>query len=399
MKIQRNNIGTYAAGFALLAALAIVVPQVLRAQQGPGGGGGQQAPAAPTGPMAPERYKNIQVLTNVPADQLDTTMRYVSASVGMRCNECHVAGANEKDDMRAKQTARQMMKMVYAINAGGFGVQAECATCHSGNNRPVGLPMAGMLTPEQVAQMTPPPMPGPGGPQGGGQQGAAGGSGGGRGPGRGAPGPPVADVVDKYFAAIGGRAAAEKLQSLTMTGTLTTRTGQSSPFTIEQKANKFRETRQTSANGDIRGFDGAAGWQKTGANAAELTGFRLDQALRLNDLGLVLHINDKYTNVATSGRPMQVNGKDTTVVSGRVGPATEQFLFDTASGLLVRRVIATRTTLGTMREQIDYLDYRSVGDVNVPFQITLTTWNTLDTYKVADAKLNVALDEARFTKP
>jgi hypothetical protein len=184
-----------------------------------------------------------------------------------------------------------------------------------------------------------------------------------------------------------------------MTGTLTSRTGQSAAFTIEQKANKYRETRQTSPNGDVRGFDGAAGWQRTGANATDLTGFRLDQALRLNDLGVVVHLNDKYTNLQTSGRPMQVNGKDTTVVSGRVGPVTEQFFFDSASGLLLRRVVATRTTLGTMREQIDYADYRSVGDVKLPFQITLTTWNALDTYKVADAKVNVALDDARFSKP
>jgi len=329
---------------------------------------------------------------------MDTTMRYVSASVGMRCTECHVQEASgqfsfEKDDKRAKQTARQMMKMVYAINAGGFGVQAECATCHSGNNRPAGLPMATMLTPEQVAQMTPPaPAPGAGG--GGFPQGAPGASGGGRGRGP-AAGPPVADVTDKYFAAIGGRPAAEKLQSLSLTGTVTSRTGQSAPFSIEEKSAKYLETRQATT----RGFDGSAGWQRNGANTGDLTGYQLDQALRLDDLGLVLHLGDKYTNVATSGRPMQIDGKGTTVVSGRVGPATEQFFFDSASGLLLRRVVATRTVLGTLREQIDYADYRSVGDLKLPFEIKVTNYNTLDTFKVADAKVNVALDDARFSKP
>src|SRR5580658_3914519 len=113
MNIQRNTAGAYAAGFALLAVFTVAAPQGMRAQQG----GGQQAPATPTGPMAPEKYKNIQVLTNVPADQMELTMRYVSASVGMRCSECHVQETSgqmsfEKDDKRAKQTARQMMKMV-----------------------------------------------------------------------------------------------------------------------------------------------------------------------------------------------------------------------------------------------------------------------------------------------
>jgi hypothetical protein len=78
---------------------------------------------------------------------------------------------------------------------------------------------------------------------------------------------------------------------------------------------------------------------------------------------------------------------------------TEQFYFDSASGLLLRRVVSTRTPLGQLREQIDYADYRPAGDMKIPFQITSTTWNALDTYKVADAKANVTLNDARFAKP
>jgi len=77
MNIQWNKAGKYTICFALLAVLTVAGPQMTRAQQG----GGQQAPAAQTGPMSPEKYKNIQVLTNVPADQMDATMHYVSASV------------------------------------------------------------------------------------------------------------------------------------------------------------------------------------------------------------------------------------------------------------------------------------------------------------------------------
>src|SRR5215831_3597428 len=100
---------------------------------------------APTGPMAPEKYKNIQVLTNVPADQLPLTMTYVSAATGIACVGCHVQDADtgqfayDKDDKRSKQTARQMMKMVNSINAGNFGVTVACATCHGGRNQPAGL--------------------------------------------------------------------------------------------------------------------------------------------------------------------------------------------------------------------------------------------------------------------
>jgi Photosynthetic reaction centre cytochrome C subunit len=134
---------------ALLAASSFATPSTLFAQQ----------PNPPTGPMAPEKYKNIQVLMNVPADQLELTMRYVSAAVDMECVSCHVQDATtgefayEKDEKRNKQTARQMMKMVNAINAGGFGINVACATCHAGHNQPVGLPLAEMMTPDEVAQM------------------------------------------------------------------------------------------------------------------------------------------------------------------------------------------------------------------------------------------------------
>ena len=405
MNSRNNHVGLRAAGFAFLAAFTLIAPVNILAQPPQGGGGrgpgGPQQPAAPTGPMANEKYKNIQALTNVQADQLDVTMRYVSAAINMRCTDCHVQEASgemsyEKDDKRAKQTARSMRKMVNGINAANYGVRVECATCHSGHNQPVGLPLAEMLTPEQVAQMNTPPLPPP---PGGGPQGAFGGSGGGRGFQR-APAPPVGDVVDKYLAAVGGRAAVEKLQSLSLTGTVTNRAGQSSAFTIEEKTNKYREARQTRPDADVRGFDGAAGWQQTGTRTTDLSGFVLDQALLLKDVGSILHLSEKYPALqAGGGRPMQINGKDTTALTGRAGIVTDQFYFDSASGLLLRRVISTRTPLGQLREQIDYADYRTVGDVKVPYEIKLNTWNALDTFKVADAKANIGIDDARFSKP
>lgn len=387
---------TCRAGVTLMTAVLIVMPVGLIAQQPQGGRGGQE-PAAPTGPMANEKYKNIQALTNVPADQLDVTMRYVAAAINLRCTDCHVQEASgemsyEKDDKRTKQTARSMMKMVNGINAANYGIRVECATCHAGHNQPVGLPMAEMLTPEQVAQMAPPP-PRPGG----GPQGAFGGSGGGRG--QRPPAPPVGDVIDKYLAAVGGRAAVEKMQSLSMTGTVTDRAGKSSAFTIEEKPNKYRETRQSTPDADVRGFDGTSGWEQMGAKTIDLSGFPLDQALRLKDIGSVLHLTETYPTLQAGGRPTTIDGKATTAVTGRAGIVTDQFYFDSASGFLLRRVISTRTPLGQLREQVDYADYRAAGDVKVPFEIKLTTWNVLDTFKIADAKVNVAVDDSRFAKP
>ena len=107
--------------------------------------------------MAPEKYKNIQMLNDVPADQLDLTMRYIVAATGIQCAGCHVVDATtgelqpDKDDKAGKKTARQMMNMVKTINAGDFGARVSCGTCHAGRNQPAGLVTATMLTSEQIA--------------------------------------------------------------------------------------------------------------------------------------------------------------------------------------------------------------------------------------------------------
>src|SRR5207248_2753290 len=69
---------------------------------------------------APGRFKNVQILKDVPPDQLIAGMQFVSASLGVECEFCHVRDAFEKDDKRPKQTAREMIKMTLAINTQQF---------------------------------------------------------------------------------------------------------------------------------------------------------------------------------------------------------------------------------------------------------------------------------------
>src|SRR5580693_4573817 len=87
-------------------------------------------------------------------------MHFYQAATGHRCVDCHVHEANgqfafDKDDKRAKATAREMIKIVRTVNDEFFkgAVNVTCATCHKGA-RPQGLPpLAQLLTPEQAAAM------------------------------------------------------------------------------------------------------------------------------------------------------------------------------------------------------------------------------------------------------
>ena len=96
--------------------------------------GGTQAKVQTAG----ERFKNIKVLNDMPADQLGKVMNIFSASLGVECSFCHVPNAFEKDDKPEKLTARKMIKMTFDINKDNFNNRPEvsCNTCHSGHEHP-----------------------------------------------------------------------------------------------------------------------------------------------------------------------------------------------------------------------------------------------------------------------
>jgi photosynthetic reaction center cytochrome c subunit len=113
------------------------------------------APPASAKPQtARQRFKNIKVLKNLPADQLIPYMQAYSASLGVRCGFCHVGRDFEKDDKPEKNVARQMIVMTQRLNAREkiIDKKATCYMCHHGNATP------------QTQAPPPGPPPGAGGP-------------------------------------------------------------------------------------------------------------------------------------------------------------------------------------------------------------------------------------------
>ncbi len=100
-----------------------------------------QAPAAvPARPrLAEEEFKNVQALKGIPAEQVIPSMQFIAASLGVECEYCHVAHANDKDDKKPKVTARKMINMMKAINKDNFEGRHEvtCFSCHRGSAKRV----------------------------------------------------------------------------------------------------------------------------------------------------------------------------------------------------------------------------------------------------------------------
>lgn len=351
-----------------------------------------------------QEYKNIQVLKDVPADQIDLTMQYFMAATGFTCAQCHLrdaaTGAFTFDaDTPMKTTARSMIQLVNTVNAGNFGARINCATCHQGRNRPAGLTPAVVFTPDQLAARA-------GAPGGAGAAGAAGAQGA-RGAGATQPAPPpVDDIINKYVTALGGQAALDKLTSRVMSGAYVNRSGVSVPFTIEEKGAKIRVTDTTAQGTNISVFDGTGAWAQSGTTIADLPGFRMQVASRMNDLRRAAELKTRYTNLTAvrpgrltltpTSTPIDVNILRGTTFAG----VTETLSFDATTGLLIRRQIVTRTPLnGSLTEIIDYSDYKDVAGVKTPFTIKRNNWNTLDILTIVDVKPNASIDDARFVKP
>ncbi len=95
---------------------------------------------------------NLQVLPqDTPRPQLTALMRSFTAALGVQCSHCHVGTPQEraKDDLETKAKARNMLKMVMALNGEYLGVPAgednkvTCYTCHRGELKPLTAPPPG----------------------------------------------------------------------------------------------------------------------------------------------------------------------------------------------------------------------------------------------------------------
>ena len=144
-----------------------------------------------------------------------------------------------------------------------------------------------------------------------------------------------------------------------------------------------------------------AGWSSGGFNnqIRDLDGLQYQQASRLADFGLPVHLTDRYEALSVS-RYGNVDGKATILVTGRPFPGvTEQLQFDRESGLLLRRSISTSTPLGPLPEQIDYSDYREVGGIKVPFTVRYVTWSQVTMEKLTEVTFNTPVGDGEFAKP
>jgi len=331
----------------------------------------------PDSKKAEEQFKNIQVLKGIPAEQVVPTMQFVAASLGVDCEFCHVRNAFEKDDKKAKQTARKMMDMIFAINKDNFaGNRAvTCNSCHRGSPIPQPIP-AVMSEGSTESMLKPKPAEA-----------------------KETSGPAAEPLLDKYVRAAGG-VAIEKITSRVMKGAIDFG-GQSLPIEIYAKEPDKRISFTHMSGGDsITSFDGHDGWLGTpGRPAHAMHGSELDAAAMDADLHQPMHWKPMFSAMRVEGSEKVGDRQAYVVVGERAGKTPVRLYLDQESGLLLRMVRFGDTALGWLPTQIDYADYREIDGVKVPYRWTLSRPGGRFTIQVSEMKQNVPVDDAKFAKP
>jgi hypothetical protein len=334
--------------------------------------------------------KNIQVLKGLPESQLFLLMNFMSASLGRRCDYCHVNEGGDKwvwesDAKPEKVAARRMMQMQIDINRGNrdilgaSGVAVTCFTCHRGQTKPANspaLPISITQADLDAGEKKPAPAETL---------------------------PTVEQILDKYVAAVGGRAAVEKLKTRVSTGKEVIWNGTELPFETYQKApDKSLDVLTRPGNVVVNvGFDGAAGWLQGPRGLRDITGAQLAQMRRDADFYSDLHMRERYREMAVAGRE-KVGERDAYVIVSRVSDKrTERLYFDAQTGLLLRVAATTETPLARLPEETVFEDYREVDGVRLPFTVRVSYVDPFIgwTRKVAEVKHNVPLEDSKFAKP
>jgi photosynthetic reaction center cytochrome c subunit len=342
--------------------------------------GTTQTGAGSSPKKAEDAFKNIQVLKGVPADQLIPAMQFITASLGVECDYCHVQGAFDKDEKKPKEIARKMMQMMFAINKENFEGHREvtCYSCHRGAAKPVGIPV---ISEEEKA----PTMEEPAGAE---KEAAAG-------------EPSPDQILEKYIRALGGAGAIEKISSRVEKGTMTIAGGRQFPIDIDVKAPDKRVSFMHTPNGDsITAFDGKEGWLGApGRPVREMSGSDVEAARQDADLSFALHIKQMFSELH-AGRPAKIGEHQANLVVGsNPGQAPVSLYFDQQSGLLVRLMRYSESPLGRNPTRIDYADYRDEGGTKVPFRWTIARPSGRFTIQVEKIEQNVPVDDAKFAKP
>ncbi|HEV7698745.1 MAG TPA: c-type cytochrome, partial [Pyrinomonadaceae bacterium] len=302
----------------------------------------QTQPSLPQVVTAGQRFKNIKVLGDMPADQLGKVMNLFAQSLNVDCAFCHNTKDYSADEKKEKQTARRMIQMTFDINKNSFGgrTQVSCNTCHNGHEHPVSAP--NLWPPAEAAELKQPD-----------------------------PKPTGDQILAKYQAAVGSREKLAKITSRYITASRIEPDGTTEPEVLWQKGKSLSIATTYPKNVVItEGYDGTSGWKASSLGSAlHLQADDLAQITRFAQILFNPDLMSVYTKLDFRFAD-QIDGKPVYLVTATTADnQVDRLYFDSGTGLLIRRQSTVRTVLGPFVYQWDYSDYKDFGGVKIPTTI------------------------------
>ena len=215
--------------------------------------------------------------------------------------------------------------------------------------------------------------------------------------------PTAKEILDKYAAAVGGRAANEKIKTR-----VTKAAFEFAPMGIKGTSETYNAAPDKSYSkmnlqgiGEIvTGTDGKTAWTMNPIQGnRDITGEELLQLKLANNLSRDVNLDKLYANWTVKGIE-KVGGQDAYVLVGTpAGLQPETFYFDKQSGLLVQSESTMVSPEGKMPAKAFYEDYREIDGVKIPYKMRVVVPQAEIITTITEIKHGAAIEEAKFAKP
>ncbi len=323
------------------AAILSAQPQPAPQQQRPAQGGSKE-------------LKNVLVLKDLPPAELIRNMRFISASLGVSCDFCHVFGPGDtrdfaSDDKEEKRTARNMIRLVIDTNTNFFKghTAVSCNTCHRGSSHPMSVPMLPVAAPQPMHQHEEHEADEAAGHK---------------------PVMPTRDeLVSRYARAI-GNVDQKAISSIELKGTRQASEHPAAPIDVVVSKGNTRVTATTQDGEMVSVVTPNGGWARDEHGTHAMPPMQLEFTREVLDA-----LRPTFpAGIPAEGRVMKahINDKDVWVLTTPAGTnGRQRFYFDPETGLLLRRQTLTYEPVGAIPQQTDFDDYRDVGGFKLPFRV------------------------------
>jgi zinc protease len=215
--------------------------------------------------------------------------------------------------------------------------------------------------------------------------------------------PSVDDILTRYIAALGGRAAVSKHTTRISKGTLelvgVTLDGTAESYS--KAPNKYLSIINIPGYGEVRRcFDGQSGWiSGPDTGIQPLAGHDLSSTQRDAVFYQSLELKKTYPQMTLKGKEDVGTWPAYVVEASSSDGTVRRMYFDVSSGLLIRADEESDSPQGRDTIQFFFEDYRDVDGVKQPFTVRQVHGKVSFIVRLTEVKWDDPIDDGKFAKP